>query len=80
MAVLRILAFVFIILGFGMAISARALVQRFKLDQNTKCDFENEMDEEELKQYKLNKAIVNFKMLGMLVALPGIILLVIVFR
>lgn len=63
-----------------MAIAAKSLVSRFNLDRNTKCDFEHEMNEEELKQYCFNKTVVNLKMLGMLIALPGIILLVVAFK
>jgi uncharacterized protein (DUF1919 family) len=63
-----------------MVFMARDLVQRFHLAEKAKIDFEHQMSEEEAQQYKWNKAVVNFKMLGMLVALPGIILVLIIFR
>jgi len=77
---LKILAFVFIAPGFALTLAAKGVVSRFKLDLNAKCDFEHEMGEEELKQYKFNKTVVNAKMLGMLIALPGLILLILAFR
>lgn len=77
---LKVLAAVFLLSGFMTVFLARTLVTRFGLDRNAKCDFENEMGEDELKQYKFNKTVVNMKMLGMLIALPGVVLIVVVFR
>ena len=77
MSVLRVLAFMFLIAGCVMVFGAGWIVRRYKLDEKVEVDFENEMGELELKQYKSNKAIVNIKMLGMLIALPGVVLLVI---
>ena len=78
--IFKILAFVFLIPGFGLALAAKWVVDRFRLEQKQIYEFEEEMDEEELKQYKYNKAVVNTKMLGMLIALPGLIFLIIAFR
>lgn len=80
MLALKILAFLFLITGFGMVFNARNLVRRFNLDHNTKCNFEHEMNEEELKQYKFDKASVNLKMIGLLVSIPGLILILITFK
>jgi hypothetical protein len=80
MELLQILALVFLVAGFGTVYAARFIVNRYKLDLSTKCDFEQEMNEDELKNYKLNKAVVNVKMLGMLIALPGLVLLLVSFR
>ena len=77
---LKILAFVFLVPGFIIALAARGIVSRFNLDKNTKCEYETQMSEDELKQYKYNKAVVNLKMLGMIIALPGIVLILVVFR
>ncbi|HHV98232.1 MAG TPA: hypothetical protein GXX36_01440 [Clostridiaceae bacterium] len=63
-----------------MVFASRWLVSKYRLDNNIKCDFENVFSEEELKEYKFNKAVVNLKMLGMLIALPGIALILIAFR
>lgn len=80
MIVLKILALVFMVVGFSMALGSKPIVGKFGLDKNVICDFEHEMNEVELREYKYNKAVVNFKMLGMLVALPGIILFIFAFR
>ncbi|MCX7708939.1 MAG: hypothetical protein N2484_03720 [Clostridia bacterium] len=77
---LKILAFLFLAAGFGIVFAARTIVKKYHLDQKSKCDFENEMTGEELQQYKVNKATVNVKMMGMLVALPGLILIVVLFK
>ena len=77
---LKIISIIFLIAGFLVVYSARFIVRRFGLDRNAKCDFANEMSEEELQEYKFNKTVVNVKMLGMLIALPGIVLLLIAFR
>lgn len=80
MLALRILAFIFLIPGALMVFSARQVVEKFKLDERVSCDFEHEMNEDELAQYKIGKAVLNFKMLGMLVVLPGLILVFIAFK
>jgi hypothetical protein len=80
MLILKILGFVFLIPGILTVFGSRWLVARYGLDKNIGCDFENEMSEEELKQYRVNKAVVNLKMIGMLMALPGFIMIIIAFR
>lgn len=78
--ILKILAFLFLVPGFALALGAGWVVDRFGLQEKQTCDFEHEMEAEELKNYKRNKAVVNTKMLGMLIALPGIIFMIIAFR
>ncbi|HHV59856.1 MAG TPA: hypothetical protein GXX49_06145 [Clostridiaceae bacterium] len=80
MAALKIIAFALLAAGLGIVFGAGKIVEHFQLDKNTKCDFSFEMREEELNLYKYNKAVINTKMLGMLIALPGFILVFIVFR
>lgn len=80
MLFLRVLAFLFLVPGFGVVFAARRIVEKYNLDKNVRSEYGDEMDEEELKQYKYNKAVVNLKMLGMLIALPGLILIMIAFR
>ena len=70
----------FLVPGFLIVFTARKIVDRYKLGDRVRCDFEHEMNEDELRLYKYNKAVVNLKMLGMLIALPGIILVVLAFR
>lgn len=80
MTALKIIAGIILLIGFGTVLGAKNLVKRFNLDQKLSVNFENEMNEEEIEQYKQNKAIVNVKLIGMLIALPGIVLTLIVFR
>ena len=80
MLALKIIAGVFLITGFGTIIGARNLVKKFKVDERVQANFENEMDEEETLQYKFNKALVNVKIIGMVITIPGIILTLIAFR
>jgi len=77
---LQIIGFIFLIPGVLLVFASRWLVRKYGLDNNVKCDFESEISEEDLKEYKFNKAVVNLKMLGMLIALPGIALILIAFR
>lgn len=80
MLALKILGFVFLIAGFVTVFSAKSLVAKFNLDRNTKCEFENEMTEDELKKYKFDRATVNLKMTGMLAAVPGLVLVLLMFK
>ncbi|MFZ5985835.1 MAG: hypothetical protein ACOYWZ_01755 [Bacillota bacterium] len=75
-----VLPLLFLVPGFAAVFMAQAIVDRFKLNEKVQCDFEHELSEEEILQYKNNKALLNVKMAGMLTALPGIILIIIIFR
>jgi len=77
---LRVMAFIFMVPGFITVFAARKIVEKFELDKKSKADATYEMDEEELKRYKYDKAVVNVKLLGMLISLPGIVLTFIAFR
>ncbi len=63
-----------------MTIGAKKIVAKFKLDEKAKCDFENEMSEEDLRDYKFNKAVVNIKMIGMVIMLPGFVCVLLAFK
>lgn len=80
MLIVKIIACAFLIAGFGTVLGAKNVVRKFKLDEKAKVNFENEMDEEEIIQYKFTKATVNVKMYGMLIAIPGIVLTLIAFK
>jgi len=80
MEFLQIVAFMLLIAGAVLVFGARKIVRKYGLDRKAKCNFEHEMTEEELENYKINKAVVNTKMLGMLVALPGIVLILVLFK
>ncbi|MCX7842186.1 MAG: hypothetical protein N2489_03830 [Clostridia bacterium] len=78
--VLKILGFISIAAGAVMVFGARSFVKKFRLDQSVKCDFENEFTEEELERYKFDKALVNYKMVGLLVALPGLVAVIYIYK
>lgn len=80
MLALKIMAGIFLIAGFGTVLEAKLIVKKMKLDQKVSVNFENEMDDEEEAQYKRDKAMINVKMTGMLIALPGLILTLIAFK
>lgn len=77
---LKVIAFIFLVVGALMVYTARPIVSKFALDAGIKCDFENEMSEEELRDYKFKRAVVNFKMIGMLVILPGLIMVLMLYK
>ncbi|MFA6309514.1 MAG: hypothetical protein WC677_07230 [Clostridia bacterium] len=76
----KIFGFIFLIPGLFIAFFAKKIVKRFNLNEKTKCDFENEMSEDELKEYKFTKAVVNVKIIGMLIMLPGFIFVLFAFK
>ena len=76
----KIVPFIFLVPGFLTVFLAKIIVAKYSLQNNQKVNFDHSMDEEELAQYKLNKALVTVKMLGMLIALPGLALIIIAYR
>nr|WP_010251779.1 hypothetical protein [Acetivibrio cellulolyticus] len=79
MLYLKVLALIFMISGFASVYLAKYIVNKYNLKERAVCSFEADLTEEELEEYKYNKAIVNVKIFGALVALPGVILILIVF-
>ncbi len=78
--ILKIIAYTFLILGFLIVFLANWIVTKYNLVNTIICEFEDEMTEDEILQYKNNKAIVNLKMYGMLIALPGLIMTIIGYK
>lgn len=72
---IKILGLLFIFFGACITFGAKHIVMRFGLQEKSNCDFAEEMTAEELAAYKLNKALIYVKMWGMLVLLPGILLI-----
>ncbi len=77
---LKVLGFLFLAAGFGAVFSAKKLAVRLGMDKKVKCEFENEMSEEELQQYRMDRATVNMKMIGMLISIPGLVLILTLFK
>lgn len=76
MGFLDILALVIMGLGFAVVFAAKIIVSKFNLQQKQKCNFESELSKEELDKYKLDKAIVSVKMMGLVITIPGLILFI----
>lgn len=77
---LKILAFVLVAIGAISVYGAKTVVNKFELDKKIKVEFENEMTEEEIANYKNQRAVLNIKIAGMLIALPGLIIVLVFFR
>lgn len=77
---LEILSLVIMAIGFIIVYSAKVIVRKYDLAKKQTCEHEAEMTEQEVEEYKLNKAVFNIKILGMIVSIPGIILFILVFR
>jgi len=70
-----ITAFLFIVIGAITAYGSKLIVKKFELNRRMTCDFENEMSSEKLEEYLFNKAVFRCKLLGMVIALPGFIMI-----
>lgn len=75
-----ILALVIIAIGFAIVLSARAIVRKNDLVNKQKCEHAAEMSEDEVEEYKFNKAMLSVKMIGLAITIPGIILLLLFFK
>lgn len=74
MAYTEIMGLILMVPGFAVVYLAKIIVDKFRLNEKAVCDFKEELTEEELAEYKFNKAILNVKMMGMAISLPGLIL------
>lgn len=74
---LDILAIVIMAVGFAMVLASKTIVKKFDLVKKQKCEHASEMSEEEVEDYKFNKALLTCKMIGLAVTIPGIIMLLI---
>ncbi len=80
MIIMKILTFVFLVAGFGLVFVAGSLVKKYRLDEKVVCNFEDELSEDEVSKYKFNKASVNLKMMGLMISVPGLILLYLTYK
>lgn len=76
----EILSLVIIAIGFAVVYSAKLIVKKFQLVEKQKCVNASQMSEEEIQSYKLNKAVFNIKLMGLIISIPGLILFIISFR
>ena len=77
---LEILSLVIMAAGFAMVYASKAIVKKYNLAQKQSCVHADEMSAEEVEEYKYNKAVVNFKMMGLVVSIPGLVLFILCFR
>jgi hypothetical protein len=77
---LEILSLAIMVIGFVIVYMSKAIVKKYNLAEKQTCEHEAEMTEEEIKDYKYNKAVFNIKILGLIVSIPGLVLFIIYFR
>ncbi len=77
---LKILAFILIIIGAIIAYGAGFIVDRLKLSQRVSVADADMFDAEGLEKYKRMKAMSIVKLIGLIILLPGVILVFITFR
>lgn len=70
-------ALIIIAVGFALVISATTIVRKFNLAEKQECKHAEEMTEEEINNYKINKATFNLKIIGLVITIPGIVLLLV---
>jgi len=78
--ILKAAGFALMAAGFIIVYAAKAIVDRYNLDRNVLPDFENDMNGEEVKKYAYDRTVLNVKLTGMLIALPGIIMVILSFK
>lgn len=74
---IEILSLVIMAIGFISVYMAKTIVRKFDLAQKQNCEHESEMTEQEVEEYKFNKAVFNIKIIGFIVSTLGIALLII---
>ena len=77
---LQVISILFILAGSVSVYFATFIGRKYNLAERVSCEYESSMSEEELLDYKNSKAVFNVKILGMLLALPGVILVIIAFK
>lgn len=77
---ISILALIIMGIGFATVFLSRIIVNKFDLAKNQKCEYAEEMSQEEIEEYKINKAIFNIKITGLIISIPGIVLLTVFSR
>ncbi|MHB8062751.1 MAG: hypothetical protein ACYDG2_08985 [Ruminiclostridium sp.] len=80
MTPLEILSLVLMVVGFATVLAAKTIVKKYDLAAKQTCEHADQMSEEQVEEYKLNKAMLNFKLLGLAITIPGLILFLIFFR
>jgi len=77
---LKIVSIFLIILGSLIVYFAKVIVKKYEMDRNIKCEYESELCDQEITDYKLNLALIRIKIVGFVFFLPGIFLAFLVFK
>jgi hypothetical protein len=80
--IIKVIGVILAAAGSAIVYSAGYIVKRLRLHEKygSESETEMELDSENLRNYRITKASVNVKILGMLIALPGLILILIKFK
>ncbi len=80
--VLKVVGGIIAIAGLVVVYGASKIVDMKKLDEKKKMDPQRTamMDEEQIKKFKRDTAILDVKIKGILIALPGFVLLLVLFK
>jgi hypothetical protein len=70
--ILRVIGLILVVLGLILSYTSKIIVKKYDLAQNQTVKFADEMSEQEIEEYKRNKAIAKVKMVGILLIMPGI--------
>lgn len=74
MKTIDIVALIILAIGFAVVLLSKAIVNKFNLVEKQECKYASELSEEELQNYKLNKASFNMKITGLIITIPGFVL------
>ncbi|MEN8905249.1 MAG: hypothetical protein ABF289_04755 [Clostridiales bacterium] len=77
---LKVISILLVLAGSFIVYLAKVIMRKYKLDQKIKCKYEDELNDEEIRDYKINSALIKIKLVGFGLFLPGVILVVIVFK
>jgi uncharacterized protein YxeA len=77
---LKILAILLIIVGSVTVYLSKFIVDKFNLTEKIECEYEEELNAEELKDFKLNHALIRIKLIGFIIFLPGVLLTFVAFK
>ena len=75
-----IASFIMIIAGAFTVFFAGWIVKKYDLKKSIQTEFEQQLEEDELEEFKYNKAIVKVKIIGMLIATPGFVILFLILK
>jgi hypothetical protein len=79
---LRIIGTMIGLAGLVVVYAAPQLVKKYKLDEKKSIDPERlaVLDESEIAKYKFDTAVLDIKLKGLILAMPGFVLLLILFK